>query len=326
MLLLLCVLATGAPTQAQDYVAYYRSVANAEAAAVSGQYREALQQYEATFAAYPYSNPLDCYVAAQLAAYSKDTETCRKLLRKGLCFGLPVTCIQGNLHLKDYLPPPASLDSCNSVYLTQINSAARAKAISIFQHDQSIVLSPDTKGLYQPGTFVLKRQYRPTWDSLFAAILQLTRQYGFPAEKIIGTQQGDDGHLRPSPHAAFTYFVLIHHRHAWPQMQTLLQSELVKGNITPQMYAALDDNSSGHADEARMQYFALRPCDSKTCKRMVRNRLAEIDAARQAIGLCTYSVMEQKHLSTAQYYKALREKKTGVATFDFQPDLHFMRK
>ena len=315
--------------QAQDYLAYYRSVAVAEETLVQKHYDEAVQQYLQAFAAYPYNNPLDCFIAAQVAAYQKDTAACFTFLRRGFCFGLPLSCAQTNLHLRPYiqeeqLSTSINIDSCLSVYRAQINTEARTQMIALFRRDQAVVLHPDTKGLYEPNSLVLKARYRPLWDSLVAAIILLTLNNGFPAEKIIGTQQGDDSLLRPGPHSLLAYYILIHHRHAWPGMQELLLAELHKGNITPQVYAVLADHSNGYSDEAHMRYFALRTCATKACKKELQKRHDEINAARKAIGLCSYETMEQKYAATLQYRKALREHLAPVAAFDFQPDLHFM--
>lgn len=318
--------------QAQDYLSYYRSIALAEETLLQGQYSSALQQYEQTLAAYPYNNPLDCFIAAQVAAYRQDSAACTRFLRRAFCFGLPVSCAWSNLHLKPYIQAAQhnnsliNTDSCLSVYHARINQDARTQIIGLFRRDQSVVLDPGTKSLYEPGSLVLKPQYLRLWDSLTAEVLRITRTYGFPAEKIIGTQQGDDSLLHASPHALFAYYILIHHRQALPLMQELLYAELRKGNITPQTYAALADNSNGYADEEHMSYFALRPCGNKACRKELQKRHAEINAARKAIGLCSYEAMEQKYASTLQYRKALREGQAAVAAFDFRPDLHFMGK
>ncbi len=321
LLLLLFV----AAATAQSYIGYHRTVAGAEEALVNKRFTEALRNYDSAFAAYPFNNPVDVYVAAQVAAYLGDTDRCKAYIRRGLSFGLPLQTAIVNPHLAGYLPAllPHRIDSCREVYLKRINKKARKAALALAKKDQDIVHVAGT--IYGPDGYTLKPQYVPAWDSMLTEVIGITRTYGFPAQKIIGTQKGDDNIFTPGPHSVFVYYILIHHGNAWPQLKDLLPAELEKGNITPQMYAAIADNSAGHNDYGKMRYFALRPCDQKACKQTVSHNKAAIDAARAEIGLCSYDVMCKKYASTIAHKKwKTKKSQKPKPVFDFCPDLHFM--
>lgn len=323
---------SGITASAVNFLDYYRAVAAAENAVVQEQYQDAVQQYQHTFSLYSYNNPVDCYVAAQVAGYIGDTAHCAAFITKGISFGLPLQTILSNPHLAPYIRSNGALgkttiDSCLAVYRHRINKEARATAIALIQRDQAIVRNLPHGGLYERGDGrTLKPAYQPVWDSMLNEIIQLTNDVGFPAQKVIGTQHGDDGLFAPGPNATYIYFILIHHGNAWPRIGPLLRAELEKGNITPQMYGALADHSAGRADDYRsISYCALRPCGTRACKKIISGRINEINAARSAIGLCSYEVMELKHASMIAYYKWCKEVNASPKpVFDFQSDLHFM--
>jgi hypothetical protein len=333
LLLLLLICSASSRSRAENYLDYYKRVATAEQEAVNGHYWEALQKYSLAFQQYTYNNPIDCYVAAQLASYTGDTLACTTFLRSGLSLGLPIETIQANPHLAPRVNGIGStlnrwqIDSCWQVYQQRINHQARQKAIALIRRDESVVLPFNGNGgIYEPDGCTLKARYRPLWDSLLHEIIALTRQSGFPAQKAIGTMNGEDSLFKIGPNSVFIYYILLHHGHAWPQMDTMLWEELQKGNITPQMYGALEDNSNGNrSSSGHKRYYSLRPCGDKDCKKYVSSHLDEINADREHIGLCKYEVMEQKFTLTKAYLKWARKKTPAQKpVFDFKPELHFM--
>jgi hypothetical protein len=326
-MLVLCFLSCHCAAQA-DYLQYYEGIAAAEEAAVNSHYKEALALYKQTFTQYPYNNPVDCYVAAQLASYTGDTSECNQLLQRGISFGLPVQTIRGNPHLASILTKvlnQAKIDSCWSAYQGRIDKQARARAIALIQRDQSFV---GNYSIYQKkGYRILKPEFQPVWDSLLREIIVITKTSGFPAQKVIGTMNGDDGLFAISPHSVFVYYIIIHYGNAWPQIAQSLSAELHKGNITPQMYGALADYSSGENGDEHPRYLSLRPCSSKPCQIFLRGHKEQINENRKEIGLCTYEVMEKKEAATIAYKKWVREgAEVKMPLFDFQPELHFISR
>src|ERR1043165_7980246 len=146
LLFVLVCLAAGR-VRADDYLDYYKKIALAEHDAVNGHYTEALQKFDAAFRQYPYNNPIDCYVAAQLASYTLDTTSCIAFLRRGLSFGLPIEIILSNPHIAPMVSnvngrlSRQSIDSCWQIHLQRIDHEARRKAISLIHRDQSVIQS-----------------------------------------------------------------------------------------------------------------------------------------------------------------------------------------
>lgn len=317
---------------AKNYLDYYHAVAVAEDAVVNGGYEEAIQQYRKTFREYPYNNPIDCYIAAQVAAYTGDTASCIHFLYKGLRFGLPVQTITGNPHLVSCFQKTDqhTVDSCWRLYQESIDHKARATMLSLIKRDQFLVHSlPPGEHIYDyaPAGSQLKDKYRPVWDSLIHELILLIRTSGFPAQKVIGTQTGEDSLFRTGPNAVFAYPIFIHHSNAWNQVHELLWPELQQGNITPQMYGCIYESSNGNRDyENEVVYLAIRPCQEKKCRKLLQERLPEINAARWKIGLGSYETMEKKFESKRLYYKWCRKASgSKEPVFDFQCDLSFQR-
>lgn len=314
-----------------NYLGYYHAVAVSEETVVNGQYAEAVTNYKQVFEAYPYNNPIDCYVAAQVASYIRDTASCLRFLTKGICFGLPMQTIAYNPHLSKIITKInlQTIDSCWAVYQKNIDHAARLTIISLTKHDQSIIHNlPKGESIYNTNGFTLKETYLPVWDSLVGEVADLTRKHGFPAQKIIGTQNGEDSLFQIGPNSIFATYIFIHHSNAWSKVGKTLWEELLKGNITPQMYGVIYESSNGKAPyETPILYFASRPCQDKRCKKIINEHLHEINSNRYNIGLESYEVMQKKFESRAQYYKWLKKgTKTLEPFFDFECDLNFQGK
>jgi hypothetical protein len=315
----------------KTYLNYYQEVASAEEAIVNGRYLEGVQQYQKTFAENPYNNPIDCYVAAQVASYTKDTASSNTFLLKGICFGVPIYTIINNPHLAEIFAniKKRSVDSCLSIYENSINKKARAKTISFYKKEQYLIHNlPNGDKSYESDGYTLNHKYRITWDSLLQEMMVLIKTYGFPGQKIIGTQNGEDS-LRPiNPHSTYAFPVFIHHGNSWRVAGTILWEELLHGNITPQMFGVIYESSNGKKEFTDSAlYFASRGCFNNGCKKIVKNNLKKINEDRQNIGLCSYEVMKKKFASRHLYYK-WREKtnRKPEPVFDFQCDLSFQRK
>jgi len=315
-----------------NYLDYYHAIAAAEEAVVNTDYANAVTQYQKIFKGYPYNNPIDCYIAAQAASYIDDTASCSDFLYKGLCFGLPVRTIAGNPHLKDCFQKMAqqTVDSCLNTYRQRIDQTARARMLAISRYDQSFIQSLPIGEIYDysADSCRLKNKYQPVWDSLINEVVTLIRTSGFPAQRVIGTQDGVDSSFPLGPLSTFVLFVFVHHSNAWPLVSNLLWDELLKGNITPQMYGVIYESSNGKREyRTPINYFASRGCWQRKCKGLIKNHLREINEARWSIGLGKYEVMDKKFESRILYYK-WRRKETRVKEpfFDFQCDLSFQRQ
>lgn len=310
------------------YLAYYRAVAKAEEAVIQGRYPDGIAQYQRAFGAYAYNNPLDCYIAAQAAAYLDDTVACSSFLLKGLCFGLPRETIASNPHLAPFLATmaPRRIDSCRDIYSDRIDRKAREAVLSLARCDQAFIHSPQSRRIYEVSGHALRKPYRPFWDSLMGQVVAIIKEKGFPAEKLIGTQHAADSLFAAGPQSTFVYFIMVHHCNAWSLIGDRLYDELLKGNITPQMYGALYEHSSGRDFyDNPVHYFSLRECTDKGYnRRLQQTGLKQVNEARWQIGLGSYEVMQQKHRSEQQYRQWRREKvRKKEPFFDFRSDLHF---
>lgn len=315
---------------AENYLEYYRSIALAEEAVVSGHYVEAIECYRETFNTYAFSNPIDCYVAAQVAAYTKDSAACLSFMFRGLSFGLPIQTVSQNPHLAETFKSTSKhkVDSCWSKYRSRIDTHARATIIAIAQRDANFLRDLDlpSGGLYGPDGYTLKDIYRPFYDSLIAEIIQLTRTSGYPAHRIVGTQNGEDSLYRIGPNSVFAVISFIHHGNAWGRVDTLLWAELLKGNITPQAYGVIYETGNRiRPYGSPVRYFASSYCQEWRCKFMTLPvQRKKLNRKRWDIGLGSYEVMKKKFKSSANYRRWSGNKtKNKGPFFDFECNVGF---
>lgn len=318
----------GNNTQPNDYLTYYRTVALAEEAIVNGKHENALKYYKDIFKEYTFNNPVDCYIAGQVASYLGDTLACANFIYAGISFGLPIQTVTTNPHLVNILGTleQTTIDSCWSLYKKRINMNARSIMLSLIKRDQVVVKGLlRGESLYESDGYTLKELYKPLWDSLVKEVISITLKYGFPAQKIIGTQNGDDSIFNIGPNSVFVTYIFIHHGNAWNQINEILWPELLKGNITPQMYGVIYESSNVHrAYDKEPVYIASRPCSDKPCTDFLKKNIKKINSRRWEIGLGSYEVMQKKFESRANYYKWCRKKvRTRKPFFDFQCDLSF---
>lgn len=167
------------------------------------------------------------------------------------------------------------------------------------------------------GSWIRQKQWRSVQGAKF------TRVYYF-----VICQLESDSLFQVNPHSNYAYFILIHQGNAWDRLADILLPELRKGNISPQMYGAIYEYSSGRvADKLPIRYIALRPCQSRGCEQKLRlpDRV-KINENRWAIGLGTLEVMRQKFELTRKYYAwKQRGAAENLPYFDFKCDLIFFQ-
>lgn len=306
----------------ENYLYYYRSVAKAEEYIVQGLYQEAVEYYMRIFNTYKYNNPIDCYVAAQVAAYIADTSSCQAIIYKGLSFGLPVATVISNPHLQRLFKTCNRylIDSCSREYEKSIDAEARAAVLLLAKKDREYTRAHQGE-LYEKDKHTLKAVHIPFFDSLINDIIYLTGVHGFPSQRIAGTQRGDDSLFRTGPNSLFTLYIFIHRGDGWKRLQPLLWAELQNGNIHPQLYGMIYESTYVKSRyENGVNYFAGRPCQESQCKKLVAEKnIPAIDSLRWEIGLCSYQIMEAKFKSQMQYKKWLTAtKRKNAPYFDFE--------
>ena len=210
----------------ENYIDYYQQIAKAEEAIIVKDYKNAILIYSTTFNKYSYNNPIDCYVAAQVAAYQADTTLAKTYILKAISFGTPIKTIEHNPHLISILNliDQQLIDSTQIVYKNRINQEARKLVIALSKRDQELVR--EKKSIYDKSGFRLKENYQPAWDSLLLALSHIINLYGFPSQKIIGTHSESDRLFKVNPHSNYAYFILIHHCNSWKLLGDILLSEL----------------------------------------------------------------------------------------------------
>lgn len=320
--LIILLLLASVKAEGQGYLPYHKQIAQAEELIVVGNYNAALDIYDALFRQYSFCFPKDCYVAAQVAAYANAGEKCYYFLTKGFMNGLSPNCLSLNPHLRKWKTTDdrfdkRALDSLRAIYGQHINEAARQRLDELFAADQKIVKQPGS--IYTDDNY-LKPSLRPFWDSLYREIKELTKQYGFPGERVAGV--ASFATERIATRNAKAYYILIHHGGIDEELRQLLLAELDKGNIAPEIYGGIID--IGRRFDTR-EYYSIQTCNaelqSSDCRKAISSRLHVIDESRSAIGLPSYDCQASKEVSRVQYYRR-KNALPGSPYFDFTA-VHF---
>lgn len=309
----------------QGYLNYHKSIASAEELLVKGDYKASLSIYDSLFKEYDFSFSKDCYLAAQIAGYINADNQCYHFLIKGFQCGLPENCLLLNAILKQWRDRNPALnftttdiDSFHKIYLSNIQLPVREKLQMMFNEDQ-IKMKQSKLNIYNEHG-ILKDELFPFWDSLYREIKKMTSEYGFPAEKIAGCDSSKTYKVVTKNLSA--YFILIHYRNIEKEFLKQMESEIDKGNITPEEYGALSDNCVSKRDFNTMQFFSLQSCEAELkinyCKKCMENRIDNINNNRASIGLPSYECQVTKENLQVKYNKAIRNNAAiNEPAFDF---------
>lgn len=317
---------------AQNYMPYFKAIARAEMALLDSNYHQSIAIYKEAFQSYNFVFPKDCFIAAQLAAYVKDSNTCRYFLGKGMENGLPWNEIEGNIHLHRWLnasphhKASLSIDSLQNIYHNKIDQELRREIIAMTVEDQKLrdrVETPLNHFFFYLLKPFAQRRFDKQANEFSKKIHQLTIEHGFPSHRLIGTHDSTDykkfGTEMGSDYATI---ILFHSDFAWHYLKGTLPEELQKGNISPKQYALLRDFATRHymygkvkdAAYADYTYFIRWTYNGKHLgkkaryrrKEQVREMEAAIDSARAKIGLPPYRYDRLKKKMTLSYEKLER--------------------
>jgi len=262
-------------TGQEDYRIYHKMINNAERCFfLENKTDSAYQYYDAAFAKFDFVFAKDCYMAAQIAYYNKN-ERYIAYLRKGFKNGIRPEQLKYSEILSPLLKDTLAFkkkfndyQELRKAYLKRINVWALKKIIQNVCQDQS------EKNIYHnddvPGHEY--EYYRKLYPHI-NFIETLTRQVGFPGDKLIGIDQvnimkelGQDSadymdlynqiYRDPKYHTEKTQFyscddcvaqtkvfpLLIHHVCAYQYFSTYWEKLIISGQVHPRDVAMLYDN------------------------------------------------------------------------------------
>lgn len=331
---------------AQDYTEYFRAIAKAETQILDSNYNDAVETYQRIFSKFNFIFPKDAYIAAQIAAYSNQDESCLQFLIDGFKNGLPLENAVHNPHLLKWSSKPIAqiltaefIDSLAQYDNNRYDKSYRDTIIAMVKEDQRLRNKNETFLNAVIFDHKLKPRLYKKWmqqaENQSKLILELTKQKGFPSHKTIGTQRVIDyDEFGTSYKSQYATIILFHYDFAYQILESELPLQLKLGNITPKQYALLRDFATRHLlfgevkDTQYQDYkYFVRwiENDKKVNKEYIENRrkwievnLEQINKNRSEIGLIPYEYQEKMKSVQAKYVKNFEVLKTeNLPYFDF---------
>lgn len=330
----------------QNYIPYFKAIAEAETAVSDSNFTAALSIYETQFLAYPFIFPKDAYIAAQVAIATDNYMLAKYFVYRGISCGLDSGTLKANPHTYKWwvnnLGNTISVtiyDSLRKINEARINQTLRMQMVELIRKDQKLRKRNETYLNAVVFNHKLKPRLYRKWmrqaDSQSLQILQLTRKHGFPSHQLIGSNDGEI-YRRFGTNMRSTYatVILFHANHAWQFFEKDLPAQLEKGNITPKQYALLRDFATRHVITGKLKdsafidykYFirwksnVLEPDSIYRVNRanFIQQNMQTIDSARASIYLPSYKTgLKLSAMQSEFYEKYWGTKNANCLLFDF---------
>lgn len=305
---LIIFLLCSSSTIAQDYYEYYEGINKAKYSLVEDSLEKGVNHYFETFEKFDFVFARDCFNALEVASILGEVDKVDYFLRRCLKQGIEFNLLEQNSILTEFKKTDAwpdvllAKDSLRSIYESSVNWGIRNEINTMFAEDQAI------RDLAHKNRFNISRirkinkQFEETDRKLVHRLLEITKEYGFPGEKIIGI---DNNSMHPKIHsnrmtAGMPIVILIHH-YSQPNQSynSLLVNEIKKGNLLNEHYATISDfqYTYGKGENEGVHCYSLM-FNSKL-------DLEIIDENRGVISLLNVSKaseLKRKKLITPKYY------------------------
>lgn len=279
----------------QNYFDYYKEINKGKVLIASQNTEESINCYFSVFEKFDFVFARDCYNAIELSALAKDSVKLEYFIRRGIKQGLKfsqiievknVSKFQNSTFLKEI---EKEKDSLENAYRNSINWELRNLIIEMFKEDQAI------REKYYNAILFKRKKIGHEWEALnkiqVKQILEITKEYGFPGEKIIGVDT-DEMHakINNSNISAGMPIVLFIHHFSQPNesYDSLLFEQIEKGNLYNEHFATICDFEATFGKKIYPNYgfFAF-----KKMPKIIEEE--EINRKRKEISLLSISEFEK---------------------------------
>ncbi|MCH2224843.1 MAG: hypothetical protein MK066_08755 [Crocinitomicaceae bacterium] len=292
----------------QDYYEYYEGVNKAKLSLIEDSLEKGVKHYFETFEKFDFVFARDCFNALEVASKIGNFDKIDCFFRRCLIQGIEFSFLEQKSILTDFKNTSAwpeillVKDSLRSIYENNVNWEIRDEINTIFAKDQAIRDLTDKNRFNIFRIRKLNKQFEEVDRKLVLRMIQITKEYGFPGEKLIGLDT-DSMHQKMNHRnltAGMPIVVFIHH-YSQPNKShnSLLIDEVKKGNISNEHYATISDfqytyGKEKDRDELCYSLMFIPELDSEI-----------IDDNRSKINLLSISrtsELQRKKLITFKYY------------------------
>lgn len=231
----------------QNYIDYYKGVSEAQQEAADSNYSNALEIYYNTFEQYTFRFARDCYNAVEISALTTDSAKMNYFIRCSLKQGIPISVFKNASFLEEYRETKhwagviKSSDSLFHIYSSSINLDIRNEITQMFAADQQIRMR-----YYKWYNILIRPFLSRKWKNLNRAqvhrIMEITKEFGFPGERLIGV---DLPSMHPKIHslqlsAGMPILLFIHHfSQPNPSFDSFLFEQIGTGHLWNQHFVTI---------------------------------------------------------------------------------------
>lgn len=227
-----------------DYSIYHSKIVDAETLIASEKYEDALRLYKSLFLEYDFVYLRDYQIATQLAIFLKDKEEANKFLIKGIKSGWTMKSIKKNSFLnalrksEDWKLVKNEYRNMHDTYLLSLDQDLKDRVKKMYKKDQNKAFGALFRLSSKAQDKYAERKFAPHSEKQIKEFLEILLEYGYPGEKLIGTE-------------VWMSTVLSHHNSIstnYNRNDTLYQSfkprlrtALLKGEISAFSYAMIEE-------------------------------------------------------------------------------------
>ena len=293
---------------AQDYYEYYEGINKAKSSLIEDSLAKGMNHYFETFEKFDFVFARDCFNALEVASVLGDLDKVDYFLRRCLKQGIEFNLLEQDSILTNFKKTDAwsdiilAKDSLRSIYESNVNWEIRNEINTMFTKDQEIrdLANKNRFNIFKIRK--LNKQFEELDRKLVLRIIEITKEHGFPGEKLIGL---DTESMHPKINnkhitTGMPIVVLIHH-YSQPNesYNHLLINEIKKGNLLNEHFATISNfqYTYGKANNRETLCYSLMfnpKLDSKIIDRN-RNKI-------NLLSISKASELKRKKLITPKYY------------------------
>lgn len=290
-------------TFGQNYIDYQKTINRVDNDICANQLESALLRLDSVHELYSFIYAKHCYKALQISCKLKDSSEIDKWLTKSFVQGIPFWIVQEDSILKTVFAfdnckeTLLEYDSLRKIYLGKVNVPLRITVDSLIEIDQRLTHQVNDGFILLRYTFHLYRWLKNNKRQL-EIIKQLTANFGFPGEQLIGLPNHCENPIKFQPNMSLgmllqetnTYIMLIHcFSNPRPDLNELLIAEVKKGNIPANQFGAINDFMAAYGKNKYGNYSYYNVWHTDPFEENIRS----INDNRNKIGLMPFEEQER---------------------------------
>lgn len=250
-------------TQSQNYNKYYTGILEAKSAILKNDFELASKLYFETFESFEFVFARDCYNALEISCKINNYEKIYYFYSRCLKQGIEFDYLNSLEALKNFKNTDfwniilKEKDNYKLHYKNSINWNIREEITQMFNEDQEI---RDLAYKNRWNLFKL-RKINKKWKALnknqAERIIEITRNLGFPGEKIIGIDTHEmHEKIKSNNFSTSMPIIILIHYYSDPNISfnQILYNQIDKGNINNEHYAVICDFQNKYSNKKILNY------------------------------------------------------------------------